>query len=130
MKKEKPEEKEEEKPKEKKEEKKEEKPEERKERDVPPGKEGEQQKEGPEKDVSVKPAEQERTQPSTSRQVTSECIEEPKGKPGVVYGKPAPHKDIPFKVRHGKATGEDTTEYVYHGEDSISSEYSLTEEEE
>ena len=69
-------------------------------------------------------------QPSTSRRVTSERVDEPKGKPVVAYGKPAPYKDIPFKVKYGKPTDEDTTEYVYHREDSISSEYSLTEEEE
>ena len=62
--------------------------------------------------------------------MTPEQVEMPKGKPSVVHGKPAPHRDIPFKVRHGKATGKDTTEYMYHSEESVSSEYSLTEEEE
>ena len=47
-----------------------------------------------------------------------------------MYSKPAPPRDILFKVKYGKPVGDDTTEYVYHGEDSISSEYSLTEEEE
>ena len=48
----------------------------------------------------------------------------------MAYSRPAPYKDTPFKVRYGKVTEEDTTEYVYHGEESVSSEYSLTKEEE
>ena len=78
----------------------------------------------------TRPDEPEWVQPSTSRRVTPEHVDEPKGKPAVVYGKPAPYKDIPFKVRYGKSTDQDMTEHVYHREESISSEYSLTEEEE
>ena len=111
IKKEKPEEKEGERPKE-----------EKKQEKVPSEKESE-------KDVLTRPDEPERAQPSTSRRVTPECVGEPKGKPAVVYGKPAPYKDIPFKVRYGKSTDEDTTENVYHSEESVPSEYSLTKEE-
>ena len=62
--------------------------------------------------------------------MTPEHVDEPKGKPAVAYGKPTPYKDIPFKERYGKSTDKDTTEYVYHREESVSSEYSLTDEEE
>ena len=121
VKKEKPEEeKKEERPKE---EKKEKKLEEKKEENVPSDKEGE-------KDVSTRPDEPEWAQPSTSRGVTPKCVDEPKGMLAVAYSKSAAYKDIPFKVRYGKSTDEDMTEYVYHGEESVSSEYSLTEEEE
>ena len=114
------EEKEEERPKE---EKKEEKPEEKKEGGEPSRKMGE-------KDVATRPDEPERVQPSTSRRVTPKHVDEPRGKPAVAYGKPAPYNlDIPFKVRYGKSSDEDTTEYVYHSEESVSSEYFLTEEE-
>ena len=77
----------------------------------------------------TRPDEPERAQSSTSRRVTPKCVDEPKGKPAVACGKPAPYNDIPFKVRCRKSTDKDMTEYVYHGEESVSSEYSLTEEE-
>ena len=83
-----------------------------------------------EKDVPARPDELGRAQPSTSRRVTPEHVGELKGKLAVVYGKRAPCKDIPFKIRYSKSTDEDTTEYVYHGEESVSLKYSLTEEEE
>ena len=105
------------------EEKEEEKPEEKKEGGEPSKKVGE-------KDVPARPDELGRAQPSTSRRVTPEHVGELKGKPAVVHGKPAPYKDIPFKIRYSRSTDEDMTEYVYHREESVSSEYSLTEEEE